>query len=74
VAEGCDGGSVTGLLLPSSAGAMPTINLAPYSDKFGRNSMYAVLAFLPSVHERRGLIVVAGSGADVCCGLGAALV
>src|SRR5260370_31157408 len=41
---------------------MQTSDLLPLSDEFEHIAVYAVLAFFPSIHERRRLIVVVGFG------------
>src|SRR5436305_14318160 len=57
-------------LLPANSLPMRALDRLKISDKIEHAAAYAVLAFLPAIHERRGLIVAAALGAAV---LGVAL-
>lgn len=55
-------GVVVGSLLPAASLAMRVLNHLQISDKIQHFGAYAVLAFLPAVHERWRFIMVAGFG------------
>lgn len=61
---------VVASLLPSSSLPMRALNRLHLSDKFEHFAAYAVLAFLPAIHERKGFIIGAALGA---VGLGVVL-
>ena len=44
---------IVGSLLPPDSAPIRTLGQLPFSDKFDHMSMYAVLAFLPALHEER---------------------
>ena len=60
---------VTASLLPYYSLPMRALDRLHLSDKFEHFAAYAVLAFLPTIHERRAFIVAAGLGA-VLLGIG----
>lgn len=53
---------VVGSLLPAASLPMRMLDYLQLSDKIQHFGAYAVLAFLPAVHERWKFIVVAGFG------------
>ena len=55
-------GVVVGSLLPAASLPMRVLNHLQISDKIQHFGAYAVLAFLPAVHERWRFIMVAGFG------------
>lgn len=61
---------VVGSLLPANSFPMRALDRLHISDKIEHFAAYAVLAFLPAIHERRGFIIIAALGA---VGLGVAL-
>jgi VanZ family protein len=54
---------IVGSLLPGSSAPMQTLNQLPVSDKVLHFAAYAVLAFLPSLHERWPAVTAALLGA-----------
>jgi VanZ family protein len=50
-------------LLPANSLPIRALDSLKISDKIEHAAAYAVLAFLPAIHERRGLIVAAAVGA-----------
>ena|SRR5579872_4613521 len=54
---------IVGSLLPSNSSPMILLNRLPVSDKIEHFFAYFVLTFLPTIHERRRLAVVAAIGA-----------
>lgn len=60
---------MVGSLLPSDSLAMQTIDRLPLSDKIEHAGIYALIAFLPSIRERRGVVVASAAGA-VALGIG----
>jgi VanZ family protein len=56
-------------LLPRTARPIEYLDSLPISDKLEHCAAYAVLAFLPTIHERKGFIIAAGIGA-VALGVG----
>ena len=61
---------IVGSLLPSDSAPIRTLDELPFSDKFDHMAMYAVLAFLPALHEDRKAVWWIALGA---VGLGIAL-
>ena len=61
---------VIGSLLPPSSAAIDLLSKTGLSDKFDHLFAYALLAFLPALHEDRDLVV---SLALFACALGTAL-
>jgi len=56
---------IVGSLLPSNSLAIRTLERLPLSDKLEHLGMYAVLVFLPAIHERRSVLLGAAAGAIV---------
>jgi VanZ family protein len=54
---------ITGSLLPSDSGAMRTLDRLPFGDKTEHTAAYALLAFLPALHERRRRVAETAAGA-----------
>jgi VanZ family protein len=54
---------IVGSLLPSNSRAMRALDRLPLSDKADHTAAYAVLAFLPAIHERRSRVMAAVAGA-----------
>jgi len=54
---------VIGSLLPSSSLPMRALDRLHIPDKFEHFAAYAVLAFLPAIHERKQFIIAAALGA-----------
>jgi VanZ family protein len=54
---------IVGSLLPSNSGAMRALDRLPLSDKAEHAVAYAMLAFLPALHERRRRVAQAAAGA-----------
>ncbi|MFN7998174.1 MAG: VanZ family protein [Bryobacteraceae bacterium] len=54
---------IVGSLLPGSSLPMQLLGRLELSDKFEHFAAYAVLAFLPALHERRRLVLAAAVGA-----------
>jgi len=61
---------IVGSLLPADSAPIRTLDLLPFSDKFDHMGMYAVLAFLPALHEDSKVVWRMAIGA---VGLGIAL-
>ena len=61
---------IVGSLLPPDSAPIRTLDQLPFSDKFDHLAMYAVLAFLPALHEESKLVWWMAIGA---VGLGIAL-
>ena len=59
---------VVGSLLPADSMPIRTLDRLPITDKVEHTVMYAVLAFLPAIYERRG-IVIAGATAAIALGV-----
>ena len=55
--------AIVGSLLPSGSLAIRTLNRLPVGDKVEHAVMYALLAFLPTIHERRSVVLAAAAGA-----------
>ena len=60
---------VVGSLLPGNSLPMRALSHLPVSDKFEHGAAYAVLAWLPAIHERRKAVVAAALGA-IALGIG----
>ena len=60
---------IIGSLLPGNSGPMRLIDRLHIPDKVEHFLAYAVLTFLPTIHERRGFIIAAAIGA-VALGVG----
>ena len=60
---------IIGSLLPGNSAPMRLLDTLHVPDKVEHFLAYAVLAFLPTIHERRGFIIVAAIGA-VALGVG----
>ena len=60
---------VVGSVLPSDSGAIQTLERVPLSDKVEHAAMYALLVFLPAIHERRRVVVSIALGA-IALGVG----
>lgn len=60
---------VVGSLLPGNSLPMRALSYLPVSDKFDHAAAYAVLAWLPAIHERKKAIVAFALGA-VALGIG----
>lgn len=56
-------------LIPSDSLAMRTLDKLELSDKMEHLTAYAILAFLPALHERRDFLVAAALGA-IALGIG----
>jgi len=56
-------GVIVGSLLPPGSAPLRTLGLLPLNDKAIHAISYAILAFLPAIHERRGFAVAAALGA-----------
>jgi hypothetical protein len=54
---------VVGSLLPSDSGPIQMLDTLSLSDKVEHYAVYAVLMFLPAIHERRGFVITAAIGA-----------
>ncbi len=54
---------VVGSLLPSDSAPMRALDLLHINDKIEHCAAYAVLAFLPAIHEKRGFLPAAAIGA-----------
>ena len=54
---------IVGSLLPSDSATIQTLERFPLSDKVEHIGMYALLAFLPAIHERRRFVIGAALGA-----------
>jgi VanZ family protein len=54
---------IVGSLLPANSLAIRTLDRFPVSDKIEHAGMYALLAFLPAVRERRNFVIGAAAGA-----------
>ena len=61
---------VVGSLIPGDSFPIKTLERVPVSDKVDHFVAYAILAFLPAIHERWGFVIAAAIGAVV---LGVAL-
>jgi VanZ family protein len=48
---------IVGSLLPPDSAPIRTLDLLPFSDKFDHLGMYALLAFLPALHEETTKVV-----------------
>ena len=60
---------IIGSLLPGNSGPMRLLDRLHIPDKVEHFLAYAVLTFLPTIHERRGFIIAAAIGA-VALGVG----
>jgi VanZ family protein len=60
---------ITGSLLPEESLPVRTLERLPISDKLEHAALYALLAVLPAIHERRGLVIAAAAGA-IALGVG----
>jgi VanZ family protein len=47
---------IVGSLLPPDSAPIRTLDALPFSDKFDHLAMYAVLAFLPALHEETKVV------------------
>ena len=47
---------IVGSLLPPDSAPIRTLDLLPFSDKFDHLGMYALLAFLPALHEETKVV------------------
>jgi VanZ family protein len=47
---------IVGSLLPPDSAPIRTLDLLPFSDKFDHMGMYALLAFLPALHEETKVV------------------
>jgi VanZ family protein len=54
---------IVGSLLPGNSAPMRLLDRLHISDKFEHFLAYAVLTFLPTIHERRQLVIAAAIGA-----------
>jgi VanZ family protein len=54
---------IVGSLLPRTSRPIEFLDSLPISDKLEHFGAYALLAFLPTIHERKGFIIAAGIGA-----------
>jgi VanZ family protein len=54
---------IVGSLLPSTSLPMRALGSLHVSDKIEHFGAYAVLAFLPALHERKGFVIAAALGA-----------
>jgi len=48
--------TIVGSLLPPDSAPIRTLDALPFSDKFDHMGMYALLAFLPALHEDTKLV------------------
>jgi VanZ family protein len=53
---------VVASLLPADSLAVRTLDRLPITDKTEHTAMYALLAFLPALYERRGMVVATAVG------------
>jgi VanZ family protein len=60
---------IVGSLLPSKAAPIQMLERLPLSDKVEHVAMYALLAFLPAIHERRTVAIKVALGA-IALGVG----
>jgi len=60
---------IVGSLLPSDSVAIQTLDRLPLSDKMEHAGMYGWITFLPSLCERRSVVIVAALGA-IALGVG----
>ena len=60
---------IVGSLLPSNSAVIRTLDRLPITDKMEHIGMYALLAFLPAIYERRRVVILAAAGA-VALGVG----
>jgi VanZ family protein len=60
---------IVGSVLPSESDAIQTLERVPLSDKVEHVGMYALVVFLPAVHERRQVAMASALGA-VALGVG----
>ena len=61
--------TAAGSVLPSDSPPIQALGRLPLNDKFEHTIAYAVLAWLPGIHERRRVVVAAAIGA-VALGVG----
>ena len=54
---------IVGSLLPSDSAPIRTLDELPFSDKFDHMGMYAMLAFLPALHEETKGVLWLAAGA-----------
>jgi hypothetical protein len=54
---------IVGSLLPANSLVIRTLDRLPVSDKMENVGMYALLALLPAVRERRNVVIGAAAGA-----------
>jgi VanZ family protein len=54
---------IVGSVLPADSLAIRTLDRLPVTDKIEHTAMYAVLAFLPAIYERRSVVITAAAGA-----------
>ena len=55
--------AVVGSLLPSDSGPIEMLDSLSLSDKAEHYAVYALLMFLPALHERKGFVITAAIGA-----------